>query len=424
MELYLRSIDRRWRKELGAQPPTALAFSPYITPTTGESILTKLEGGKCDVYTRFEADLFASGASSIATLKKLLHHGHGLFHLPELHAKIVLIPERFASVGSQNITHRGIRNREATVAIDDPATIQEIQKLVMPWMRTARPITEQMLSDMESLLPPLKLLYKKAQEAAAAANVEVELQRVQREKEQEQRREQYRERVRRLRALRAAIDRADHSRSTAVGEVQYASEYRETKSLIFDRMVDLTKWSVGNRTLSLLRTHRYLCVMEETGKIGWARVMKKRITFIEDGVLPTEMISLNGRLYKLSLNATWPPLSNDGQNMEVHIISPSGYKLCTVHAVFALDSLTVLGVIRPKSADRDWQAEQVSEWIAANDSEFISALLPILLHSFRYKSNLRGVQANQFFGELGSKYRVRALLVNGSPVLAAKRVWT
>lgn len=62
MEIYLRSIDRRWRKELHEHVAGVLVFSPYITSKTADSVLGLVDEGQCEVYTLFEMDVFASGA--------------------------------------------------------------------------------------------------------------------------------------------------------------------------------------------------------------------------------------------------------------------------------------------------------------------------------------------------------------------------
>src|SRR4051812_20475419 len=108
VDVYLCDVCRRWKKE-SEQADRVVVLSPYLTHAA-EKIL-ETPGGRCEVYTVFQAENFVSGASSIHTLLKLKEHGCSLFHLPDLHAKIVLVPGQFASIGSQNLTRRGKRNK-------------------------------------------------------------------------------------------------------------------------------------------------------------------------------------------------------------------------------------------------------------------------------------------------------------------------
>lgn len=166
MDVYTRSIDRRWRNELHDETVKVWAFSPYLTSKTADSVLGRLGEGACEIYTLFEMEVFASGASSLSTLSKLLDQGHQLFHLPRLHAKIILAPGEFASIGSQNLTSRGTRNKEATIAFQDSANLKELEKSIQPWLLERIPITKAMIADMEELLPPVRRLYLAAQAAA------------------------------------------------------------------------------------------------------------------------------------------------------------------------------------------------------------------------------------------------------------------
>lgn len=101
MELYIgRSIDRRWRKELESIQDAPKIFTPYITSTTAESVLNRPHGEKSEIHIVFKAELFASGSSSLETVKRLAEQGHSLFHVKDLHAKIILVPDQFASIGS------------------------------------------------------------------------------------------------------------------------------------------------------------------------------------------------------------------------------------------------------------------------------------------------------------------------------------
>ncbi len=116
MELYVKNIAHRWRKEMRRVTAKAYILSPYITSSTADSVLAHLDENVClpEIYTTFSAELFASKASSLRTLKTMVDQGYPLYHLPNLHAKIVLMPGTFASIGSQNLTLAGTRNKEAS----------------------------------------------------------------------------------------------------------------------------------------------------------------------------------------------------------------------------------------------------------------------------------------------------------------------
>ena len=67
---------------------------------------------RCQIYTRFSVEDFASGSSSLSTLKVLLAGGYPVYEIERLHAKLVAASGSFASIGSQNLTFNGVNNRE------------------------------------------------------------------------------------------------------------------------------------------------------------------------------------------------------------------------------------------------------------------------------------------------------------------------
>ena len=152
-EIYLKSVDRRWKKESKNSKGKIIIFSPYLTSPTVELILKNSALiTQCEIYTVFSVRNFISGASSLKTVKELSKLGAKLYHLSRLHAKIIIIPQRFASIGSQNFTKNGILNKEATVVISAPEEIEKIEKKTAKWIKERRPISQTMIYAVEKEL--------------------------------------------------------------------------------------------------------------------------------------------------------------------------------------------------------------------------------------------------------------------------------
>ena len=166
-EVYLRSIDRRWKKELETADGKVTILSPYLTSSTAEAIITKVPSTNCEVYTLFSVENFASGASSVKTLRNLFDAGYALFHLPRLHAKVVLVSGKLATIGSQNLTANGIRNREASLLINSQNEVREIEGALEPWLVERQTISAEMISDIERLLPQVRRLFLSSRRAAS-----------------------------------------------------------------------------------------------------------------------------------------------------------------------------------------------------------------------------------------------------------------
>jgi phosphatidylserine/phosphatidylglycerophosphate/cardiolipin synthase-like enzyme len=138
-DIYLRSVLSRWRKEITEADTPVLIFSPYITSNAAESVLLLAEDkSMCEVYTLFNPEVFVTGGSSISTLRRLRLAGIELFDLPSIHAKMVIIKGKFASIGSQNLTTGGRRRREATITTTDEEQVQSIWEKALVWSVESR----------------------------------------------------------------------------------------------------------------------------------------------------------------------------------------------------------------------------------------------------------------------------------------------
>lgn len=157
IEYYLKSIDRRWKKEVRQATEKVIILSPYLTSETAELVLGNLELTEaCEIYTVFSVKNFVSGASSLKTLKLLYQRGYKLYHLSRLHAKMIIIPQNFVSIGSQNLTQNGVRNKEASVVICNPQEVAKIQNKLEAWISKGQPISKAMIDEIEKNLLALR----------------------------------------------------------------------------------------------------------------------------------------------------------------------------------------------------------------------------------------------------------------------------
>jgi hypothetical protein len=106
--LYLKSrIGSRLEREIQSGN-RSLFFSPYVTGSCADRVLLVAGGGDVELYTVFTAEDFACGASSLRCLQRLIEGGVKVYHLPDLHAKMLLVPGQVVTIGSQNLTNGGL----------------------------------------------------------------------------------------------------------------------------------------------------------------------------------------------------------------------------------------------------------------------------------------------------------------------------
>jgi len=473
MASYLKNIARRWRREIAAPAGVKYVFSPYLTSRTAESVLSA--AGPCEIHTLFSAELFCSRASSLKTLKTLMSAGHNVFHLPGLHAKIVLVPGAFASIGSQNLTHGGTRNKEASVAFNEPKAVRRVGELIGPWLAERIPVTAEMVTDMEALLEGIVPLYEIARLAAVDADKKVceaesaraaensrlaaelearraalleeslriereteERWRAQRAEREHLRLEEERRRIAedsertesasRAARLRSNFDTAEQSLSNAYGVVRvvetgsdwYSST--QTVSLMACDDRDLTVWEVGGKRVELIKGLRYL-VLQDNGKIGWGRVMRTRISFVSQAVNWDDYLTAKEFVFQAHFHGDWSSAPPFGRNVRIEVTDVFEGYFCEVSAWFDLKELKILKVELPYPEYALEEQRRIVERINSAILDFSSACVGKIVTPFRYEvGGLSGADAAEFFGNMGSVFELRVALVGRHPILLARNV--
>ncbi len=159
LKLLLKSVDRTWHRQAACATDKFVVLSPYLTPSTADSIIGKVHPSSCQVYTVFSIEAFAARASSLRTIRSLVEQRFSVFHVEGLHAKIVYSKGKFASVGSQNMTSRGRNNLEANAVTRCEEDLSEIARTIYTWTEDALRITKAMIKEAEQAVAELEAQY-------------------------------------------------------------------------------------------------------------------------------------------------------------------------------------------------------------------------------------------------------------------------
>lgn len=424
-EFHMKSIVRSWR-DAASCASGLIILSPYITSRTAESVVNA--GLMCEVYTLFEVEVFASGASSLKTLKTLAASGHELVHLPNFHAKVVLSPGAFVSVGSQNLTQRGTKNKELSAVFSAPETSLVVAELIKPWLAEREPITDDMIADMEALVVPVRKLFSQAYDLAVQPQKEFDGCQAERAAAEKRRLVLEAARAERLRCLRYFVAAMPKSREVARGRV-VRIEIDELRgpswpchTLLCERGRDFSNWTVNAREEKLLPLQRYLCLREDNGWIGWARVARTRITFVENELGNHRTFAVDDVPYYLRFTAERATESAVTRNLLISIECPGSSKpVCEVSAWFSPAGMEILSIraTRNRELGKEETLAVVSR-IRAHRNELADFATRAISTPFDYFTDpFRGVRADGFFGDIGSEFLVHLTHANGNPVLIA-----
>jgi len=175
---------------------------------------------------------------------------------------------------------------------------------------------------------------------------------------------------------------------------------------------DSLKWKIKDKEVNLHDTYRYLTIVENTGKLGWARIVKTRITQYHDAVKLNIPLIFNGKEYNVTFKANWDAKTLSDYNLEIELTSDNSPRLaCKILAWFDLSNLEIVEIkvlpqypfgelmidaTLPPIADDTF--EEIKLWIEKNENIFKKDLVIKLLTPFKYEKNLVGKDAINFLG--------------------------
>jgi hypothetical protein len=250
---------------------------------------------------------------------------------------------------------------------------------------------------------------------------EAERQRREREASMRRKRHTLRESARRVRQASARVPaRVEQVTSQNRRTFRQSS----TDSLMVIGGHSLTCWILNGELAELKVCHRYLCVIEETGKLGWARVASTRISFVHAGVVRSEPICFLGLRWDVRFEARWPDLEQTGCNLTVTLKSVAGE--ARLNCWFSIEQLSIEEVSWTPGRASSLSPEVVMSALTQNEGGARDMIVQLLVSPFKYCEGKKriGASATVFFGGYGDRFVLRLAGVLGHEVLLASRPWS
>lgn len=406
---YFRNVSRRWKAE-AAKAKEIKFFSPYITSSTAETVMLS-DVDERFIYTCFDAENFLRKASSLSTLKKLLLRGCKLFHIENLHAKVMLT-DNYMSIGSQNLTNRGNSNKEVTFCTVDAKSIQYGHNCMHSWTQDAEEISLEMIDKMESLIAP----FIKDFEIIRKSMIEIDENFV--EEFNNQKFRSFEEWQTIILDNLSMLEVSSNTVSACVRKILNGDLFSPsyTYSLVpSPTTFDLTRWKIDNKYTLLEKKMRYLLFDAETSKIGWARINKTRITFFCDSIMYNEVIYLGHSAYSLEFEANWGETRNQYNLKIILIHKVTGIEL-VYKCFFDLQFFNNIQLDENESSEYAFLLSEQQSWMLSNMKEFEEVLAEKLLSPFKYEEKLIGGEADDFYEYANSFWKNIKLARNKSHI--------
>jgi hypothetical protein len=129
-------------------------ISPYVDATVVDLLLSEGvdDSVQKQVYTRVDSDTIFDKPYQVKALIHCVEKGIEIFHISELHAKVLVIDEKYISLGSQNFTRRGRKNKETSILSSLDFTHSKFYSNLSQWMSDSIQIEIEYLRALEQNL--------------------------------------------------------------------------------------------------------------------------------------------------------------------------------------------------------------------------------------------------------------------------------
>lgn len=157
-QYFAEDIYKKWLYQVKRAESTIDVISPYVSNTVKDLLTSKHISREVSrsIYTRIDSDTIFDQPWQIRALINCIKSGIDVYHIPLLHAKHLIIDGWDITIGSQNFTKRGRKNKESTVLTFGHRTWSKFSKTLDEWMEEAVPIRLSYLIELEKKLSPLR----------------------------------------------------------------------------------------------------------------------------------------------------------------------------------------------------------------------------------------------------------------------------
>ncbi|SNY96871.1 phospholipase D-like domain-containing protein [Halomonas sp. hl-4] len=418
---FAKDVYSIWKSRVSKAEESITVYSPYF-----DRLLISLLGNSqlgnenITIVTELNPASLLEMPNQLRALKNALSNGIIVLSTPRLHAKVLLTDDKFVAIGSQNFTSYARKSKECTVIPAATMTGSSFVDTLIRWREDATSVDENFVDMLLSKISRHIRRHKKLLE-----ETEAEFDELFKNHEEEKQNAL----LRRLEEL----ERQSHirmSQGVVYASIEHISgEWDYYDSLIADHEYDLTRWVVkkpGGNTepYRFSRLAMYPMIIAETGRMGFARIGKTRITYIRKSLNWS-----NRRLqvgdYSLGVSITFPVTDTKKRNIVVRLTHPY-LGSCEAAFLFTGDAFRLIRKHYFKG--NSYWNEQHEAFVKELDSGFFGDLDSIasffrrFFTSFTYKElGLDNKNVRDYLK--GLHFRLTVIQFQGNPVLVIKKQW-
>ena len=395
LEIYaFESVADKWVTLAQNMPADNELFvlSPFITGNTILQVFKSCPSNKRYLITTLSPDAYLGGALDITILRQLIKEHVKVFHLKNLHAKVLLTGKN-VTIGSQNFTDGGRLNVEASIALEITKTQKQTLEMgVNEIIENSSFVDDSVLDVFEIEAERLRNKFKELQKGLLEVDVAIE---------------KYFLKDNDIKNI--ALDEVETTKSkfeqhflsipVKVIEKEYETDwtygnYFTLQSTDYQEILNVFIKSDGE-LFKLKNQMRYLCLELNTLRPYWIRANKKQIGKFANGVTFSAWFSpdLHSRV---KVNLLDPKEEHDYSNMRIEYETKK-YGMIQVGVLFSGQDFHLMSV---QNNAVDKPVEIITDWTKLH-SDYVKPILEQapsqLLRPFKYKNSNQGLSPSRLF---------------------------
>lgn len=285
-DFHASDLFNRWKTMVKNAERSIKVFTPYLDETINKLFDAVDIDVERTIITCLEGDnLFQRGYQLIA-LKKAMNNGCTILNLSGLHAKILLVDDEKLSIGSQNFTNRGRKNKEAGFVSKHSFEDAKVLETLSDWELEAEMVTEEML---DALIEYVDQRENELGDLAKEFGEEIE-----KIKEQYAKSDYFETGI--SNAMESSSYRLSSEEIRVDWKLAYSSSGRTYLALFCPDYQDLTAWlkrtKNGEEPFELERLYFYPCINVGTQQMAFIRIAHTRLTYVRHGALRSWSLKL------------------------------------------------------------------------------------------------------------------------------------
>lgn len=147
-DFHASDLFEKWKSLVKGAEYSIELFTPYLDYTINTLLEDIPERISVTIITALEGDSLFQRGYQLKSLKDAINNGIAVKNLNGLHAKILVVDNAFISLGSQNFTNRGRKNKEAGMISEASFKDSKLIATLNDWIEESKNVSVELIDEL------------------------------------------------------------------------------------------------------------------------------------------------------------------------------------------------------------------------------------------------------------------------------------